>query len=74
MISNTSNSVKIKIKSHFFARVPLNKKQLFQSLGLYCRLEVKLGENSFKFQTGSPGKFSDKRKSPSDYRRNQNRR
>ena len=34
------------------------------------KTEVKLGENSFKFQTGSPGK----RKSPSDYRRCQRRR
>ena len=45
-----------------------------QSPGLYCRLEVKLGENYFNFQTGSPGKFSGKRKSPSDYRRGQRRR
>ena len=52
-------------------------KQLSQSLGLYNRLEVKLGENSFKFQTGSHGKFPDmfpsKRKSPSYYRRDQKR-
>ena len=49
-------------------------RQLSQSPGLYCRLEVKLGENSFKFQTGSPGKFPGKRKSPSDYRKDQRRR
>ena len=29
--------------------------------------EVKLGENSFNFQTGNPGKFPGKRKSPGDY-------
>ena len=49
-------------------------RHLFLSPGLYCRLEVKLGENSFNFQTVSPGKFCGKRKSPSDYRRNQRRR
>ena len=48
-------------------------RQLSQSPGVYCRLEVKLGENSFIFQTGSPGNFHGKRKSPSDYRRNQRR-
>ena len=48
-------------------------RQLSQSPGVYCRLEVKLGENSFIFQTGSPGKFPGKRKSPSDYRRDQRR-
>ena len=48
-------------------------RQLSQSPGVYCRLEVKLGENSFKFQTGSPGKFPGKRKSPSNYRRDQRR-
>ena len=36
-------------------------------------MKVKLGENSFKFQTGSPGKFPGKRKSPSNYRRDQRR-
>ena len=49
-------------------------RQLSQSPGVYCKLEVKLGENFFKFQTGSPGKFPGKRKSPSDYRRDQRRR
>ena len=49
-------------------------RQLSQSPGLYCRLEVKLGDSSFNFQTGTPGKFPDKRKSPSDYRRDQRRR
>ena len=44
-------------------------RQLSQSHGLYCRLEVKLGENFFKLQTGSTGKFHD-----SDYRRDQRRR
>ena len=37
-------------------------------------IEVKLEENSFNFQTGSPGNFPDKRKSPSNYRRDQRRR
>ena len=41
--------------------------------GVYCKLEVKLGENSFKFKTGNPGKFPGKRKSPSNYRRDQRR-
>ena len=51
-------------------------RQLSQNPGLYCRLEVKLGENSnfFQFQTGRPGKFPGKRKSPSIYRRDQRRR
>ena len=40
---------------------------------MYCKLKVKLGENSFKFETGNPVKFPGKRKSPSDYRRNQRR-
>ena len=31
-------------------------RQLFQSPGLYCRLEVKIGDESFNFQTGSPEK------------------
>ena len=48
--------------------------QLSQSPGLYCRLEVKLGENYLNFQTGSPGKFTGKRKNPSNYRRGQRRR
>ena len=47
--------------------------QLSQSPGLYCKLEVKLGVNSFKFETGNSGKFPGKRKSPSDYRRDQKR-
>ena len=49
-------------------------RQLSQSPGLYCRLDLKLGENSFKLQTGKPGKFPGKRKSPRDYRRDQRRR
>ena len=49
-------------------------KQLSQTPGAYCKLEVKLGENSFTFQTGSPGIFPGKRKSPRDYRRDQRRR
>ena len=49
-------------------------RQLSQRPGLYCRLEVKIGENSFNFQTGSPGNFPDKGKSPSDYKRDQRRR
>ena len=48
-------------------------RQLSQIPELYCRLEVKLGENSFNFQTGSPGNFTGKRKSHSDYRRDQGR-
>ena len=48
-------------------------RQLSQSPGVYCRLEVKIGENAFKFQTGSLGKFPGKRKSHSDYRRDQRR-
>ena len=31
--------------------------QLSQNPGLYCRLEVKLGENYFNFQTEKPGNF-----------------
>ena len=46
-------------------------RQLSKSPGLYCRLEVKLGDNFFNFQTGSPGRFPGKRKSPSNYRRDQ---
>ena len=49
-------------------------RHLSQSPGFYFRLLVKLGENSFHFQTGSPGKFPEKRESPSDYRRDQRRR
>ena len=48
-------------------------RQLSQSPGLYCRVEVKLEENSFTFQTGSPGKFSGKRKSHRNYRSDQRR-
>ena len=52
-------------------------RQQSQSPGVYCRLEVNLGENSFKFETGNPGKFHGKfhgkRKSPNDYRRDQRR-
>ena len=48
-------------------------RQLSQSPGLYCKLKVKLGVNSFKFETGNPGKFPGKRKSPSDFRRDQKR-
>ena len=43
-------------------------RQLSQNPGLYCKFEVKLGENSFKFETGNSGKFPGKRKSPSDYK------
>ena len=43
-------------------------RQLSQSPGLYCKLELKLGDNSFNFQTGSPGRFPVKRKSPGNYR------
>ena len=45
-----------------------------QSHELNCKLEVKLGENSFNFQTESPGNFPGKRKSPSKYRRDQRKR
>ena len=48
-------------------------RQLSQNPGVYCKLEVKLGENSFKFETGNLDKFSGKMKSPSDYRRDQRR-
>ena len=46
-------------------------RQLSQSPGLNCRLEVNLGRNYFNLQTGSPGNFPGKRKSPSHYRRDQ---
>ena len=46
-------------------------RQLSQSPGLYCKLEVKIGENSYNFKTGSLVKFPGKRKGPSDYRRDQ---
>ena len=49
-------------------------RQLPQSPRLYCRLNVKRGENSFNLQTGSPGKLPGKRKIPSHYRRDQRRR
>ena len=69
MIPNTSTQSQDLFKDCLgFAR------QLSQSPGVYCRLEVKLGENSFTFQTGSPFKFPGKRKSPSNYRRDQRRR
>ena len=45
-----------------------------QSPGLYCRLDVKLGENYFNFQTGSHGNFPGTWKSPSYYRRDQRKR
>ena len=32
-------------------------KQLSQSSGVYFKVEVKLGENSFKFETGNPDIF-----------------
>ena len=48
--------------------------QLSQSPGLYFKLEVKLGDNSFNFQTGSPGGYPGKMKSSSDFRRDQRRR
>ena len=68
MIPNTSTQSQDLFKDCLgFAR------QLSQSPGVYCKLEVKLGENSFKFETGNPGKFPGKRKSPSDYRRDQRR-
>ena len=46
-------------------------RQLSQSPGVYCKLEVKLGLNLR--QDGS-GNFPGERKSPSDYRRDQRRR
>ena len=49
-------------------------RQLFQSPGLWCKLDLKLGENSFIFQTGNPGNFPGKRKSCSNYRIYQRRR
>ena len=48
--------------------------QLSKSPGLNCRLEVKLGDKSFNFQTGSTGKVPGKKKCPSDYKRVQRRR
>ena len=48
-------------------------RQLSQSPGLYCRLEVKLGDNSINCQTRSPGRcparFPGKRKISSNYRK-----
>ena len=35
-----------------------------QSHVLYCRLEIKLGENSFNLHAGIPGNFLEKRKVP----------
>ena len=68
MIPNTSTKSQDLFKDCLgFAR------QLSQRPEVYCTLEVKLGENSFKFETGNPGKFPGKRKSPSDYRRDQRR-
>ena len=69
MIPNTSTQIPGPIQ-----RLPWFLRQLSQSPGVYCKLEVKLGENSFTFQTGSPGKFPGKRKSHSDYRRDPRRR
>ena len=69
MIPNTSTQSQDLFKDCLgFAR------QLSQSPGVYCKMEVKLGENSFKFETGNHGNFPGKRKSPSDYRRDQRRR
>ena len=52
MTPNTSTQSKDLFKDCLgFAR------QLSKSPEIYCRLEVKLGENSFILQTGSPGKF-----------------
>ena len=48
-------------------------RQLSQSPEVYCKLEVKLGENSFKFETVNSGKFPGRRKRPSNYRRYQRR-
>ena len=39
-------------------------RQLSQSPGVYCKLEVKFGENSFKFETGNLGNFLAKEKAP----------
>ena len=49
-------------------------RQLPQSPGIILQAGGKLGENYFIFQTGSPGHFPGKWKSPSDYRRDQRRR
>ena len=53
-------------------------RQLSQSPGLYCRLEVKLGDKLFNCKTGSCGKYCGrypgKRKSSSNFRRDQRRR
>ena len=69
MFPNTSNQSLDLFKDCLgFAR------QMSQSPGLYCRLEVKLEKKSLNFQTGSPKKFPGKRKSPSDYRKDQRRR
>ena len=69
MFSNTSTQCQDLFKDCLgFAR------QLSKSPGLYCRQGLKLGENSFNFQTGSPGNIPAKRKSPSNYRRDQRRR
>ena len=48
--------------------------QLSQNPEVYCKLEVKLGDKVFSFKTRSPGNLPGKRKSLSDYRRDQRRR
>ena len=67
MVSSTSPQYQNLFQACFARHLP-------QSPGLYGRLEVKLGDKLFNFKTGSPGKFPVKRKSPSDYRRDQRRR
>ena len=63
MFTNTSTQSQDLFKDCLgFAR------HLSKSPGLYCRLEIKLGKKSFNFQTRN---FPAKRKSPSDYRRDQ---
>ena len=69
MILNTS----YQSKNIFHACIGFAR-QLSQSPGVYCRLEVKLQDKFFSFQTKSSGNFPGKRKSPSDNRRDQIRR
>ena len=59
MIPNTSSQFQDLFKDCLgFAR------QMSQIPGVYLKLEVKLGENSFKFEAGNPGSFLAKGKVP----------
>ena len=69
MFPNTSTQ-----SQHLFKDCLSFTRQLSQSPELYSRQKGKIRENSFNFQTGSPGKFPRKRKSPSEYKQDQRRR